>query len=383
VTVQGTSREQKPATLPGSDTGTAQVVTILGAGAMGSALATPLRARGHHVRLWGTWLDDDLLNAIEAGGNLRTNVPVPAGTALYRVDQLADALEGAGSVIIAVASAGVEAVVARVCQTGFDLSSAQAALLTSKGFARKSDGTVHLLTDAVRSVAAEYSPCAVPLVGVAGPCMANEVAASRPTAAVFASHHRECAEGAATLFATATYQPVVSDDEVGLEVSAALKNVYAIALGFADGLSEASTNAVPYRNLKSALFSRAIFEMSLITRELGGQVTTVYGLPGVGDLEVTGLVGRNKVFGSHIGGGQTAGEALSEMEATGQVVEGVPATRLATALTEQRLPAHADQLPLLHAIAGVVDEQADPYSTLVGAALTPLAPGSDSEGIVM
>lgn len=353
-----------------------QVVTILGAGAMGTALATPLRERGHEVRVWGTWLDDDLLDAVEAGRNLRTDVPVPAGTKLYHAEELWAALDGAGWVIIAVASAGVEAVTRRVCQAGFDLTTAQGVLLSSKGFSRESDGTVHLLTDAVRSVAAEHALGVVPLVAVGGPCMANEVAAGRPTAATFASVERRWAALAAALMGTAVYRPSVSEDEVGLEVAAALKNVYAIALGFADGLSQSELNQLPYHNLRSAIFSRATAEMAIIAQELGGQAATVYGLPGVGDLEVTGVAGRNAIFGRRIGGGESAGEALSAMKATGQVVEGVPATHLAMVLIEQRLPAQADRLLLLQAIASVVDERAEPFSALVGAALSATVPGA-------
>ena len=83
------------------------VITILGAGAMGSALATPLRAAGWETRLWGTWLDDHLLDACEAGKpHPRTNVPLAEGTKLYRAAQLAEALDGADAVILSVATAG-------------------------------------------------------------------------------------------------------------------------------------------------------------------------------------------------------------------------------------------------------------------------------------
>lgn len=347
-----------------------QVVTILGAGAMGSALATPLRERGHEVRLWGTWLDDDLLDAVEAGRNLRTDVPVPVGTAVYRAGELTTALDGAGWVVIAVASAGVEVVTRRVCQAGFDLTSAQGVLLTSKGFSKESDGSVRLLPDAVRSVAAEYTTGRLPLVAVGGPCMANEVAAGRPTAPTFASVDRRWADRAAALIGSEVYRPSVVEDEVGLEVAAALKNVYAIALGFADGLSQSKPNQVPYHNLRSAIFSHATAEMALVAQALGGAPATVYGLPGVGDLEVTGVAGRNAIFGRRIGDGETAGQALSAMNATGQVVEGVPATRLAMALVEQRLTALLDRLPLLRAIAAVIEGRVEPYSALVGAALS-------------
>jgi glycerol-3-phosphate dehydrogenase len=80
-------------------------VTILGAGAMGSALATPAAAAGNRVRLWGTWLDDDLLAGLRAGRpHPRTGVPPAPGVALHPSGELADALDGADLVAVATCS---------------------------------------------------------------------------------------------------------------------------------------------------------------------------------------------------------------------------------------------------------------------------------------
>jgi glycerol-3-phosphate dehydrogenase len=81
-------------------------VTVLGAGYMGSAMACVARRRGHDVRLWGTWLDDSLLDACERGEpHPRLKLPL-GGVALFRGAQLASALEGADLVVHAVNSDG-------------------------------------------------------------------------------------------------------------------------------------------------------------------------------------------------------------------------------------------------------------------------------------
>ena len=161
------------------------VITILGAGAMGSALATPLTQAGWETRLWGTWLDDHLIDACEAGdAHPRTKVPLASGTALYRSDDLDEALDGADAVFIAVASGGVPKVTELALPA---IAKASVLLCTSKGFWTDRGGRVRLLPDAIRTIAAENGALIPPIVAVGGPCKANEVAAGKPTATIYGS----------------------------------------------------------------------------------------------------------------------------------------------------------------------------------------------------
>ncbi|MGO1173928.1 MAG: NAD(P)H-dependent glycerol-3-phosphate dehydrogenase [Actinomycetaceae bacterium] len=341
-------------------------ITILGAGAMGSALATPYRAREHEVRLWGTWLDDHLLDAVEAGKpHPRTNVPLAEGTRLFRSDRLEEALDGAEYVVLAVASVGVEKV-AELAMPG--IAKARTLLLTSKGFAPDAEGRIELLPDAVRRVAAAAGTPLPPIVAVGGPCKANEVAADQWTATLYAGHDAGVVDEVAAALSSTAYRIEGSDDEVGLEVSAPMKNVYAIALGIADGLLEAQGR--PFHNLKAATFAQAVREIAALGEALGGRAGTVYGLAGVGDLEVTGLSGRNKVYGSRIGQGEGAKEALAAMEAAEQTVEGVPAAGLAVRLVDQVGQGLPERMPLLSAVAKIIDGAEDPAG-LVAAAVLP------------
>lgn len=350
-------------------------ICILGAGAMGSALATPLRAAGQPVRLWGTWLDDHLLDACAAGEpHPRTGVALPAGVELHRSTELEAALRGADLLVIAVASEGVEEVTRRAAR---GLTGARAVLLTSKGFAPDASGQVRLLPDAIRDVLREAGVACPPIVAVGGPCKANEVAAGRPTACVFACQDPAVAHDAAQRFSTASYRPLVLQDEVGVEVSAALKNVYAIALGFADGLAERTQE--PWHNLKAACFAQATREMAALAEALGGRAATAEGLAGTGDLEVTGLSGRNRVYGTRLGRGEGAQEALEAMQRAEQTVEGVAASEWAAVLVGQR---RLDRpLPLLSAVRALLEGADDPVEALTRAVL-PTAQGtlSDKDG---
>ncbi|MBC7725299.1 MAG: glycerol-3-phosphate dehydrogenase [Burkholderiaceae bacterium] len=332
---------------------------------MGSALATPLAARGQEVRLWGTWLDDHLLDAIEAGSpHPRTSVPVPDGVRLYRSDALTEALDGSDVVILAVASVGVDAVVRLAAP---HMGHVRLLGVTSKGFLEDSSGKVRLLPESITGIFESLGLPAPIVVAAGGPCKANEVALGRPTATVYGSDDIEAARSLARDIETDDYRIETIDDIIGLEVAAPLKNVYAIALGFADGLERATGE--PWHNLKSAIFAQALREMALVATTLGGRAETVFGLAGVGDLEVTGLSGRNKVYGARIGSGETAADALNAMILAEQTVEGVPAATLAVTLAASLLPEAGTTLPLLFAIGSIIEGGSDPLEQLTHAVL--------------
>lgn len=345
-------------------------ITVLGAGAMGSALCHPLVAAGWDVRLWGTWLDDHLIDACEKNEpHPRTNVPFVEGVELFRSDDLDKALDGTDVVVMSVSSEGVP----KVTELALDgISKAQALWLTSKGFCPDDDGHIDLLPEAIRKIAAKKGVDLPPIMAIAGPVKANECAAGEPTATIFGCRDLDVAVKYACEARSENYAIEPTDDEVGVEICAPMKNVYAIALGIADGLQEKT--GVPHHNLKAATFAQAVREMSLLGQAVGAKPETAFGLPGVGDLEVTGLSGRNKVYGSRIGNGETPDDALAEMKRLEQTVEGYPATGLAITFVEQSAPDLADQLPLLHAVRDILAGRVEDVKSVVGKAVLPAQP---------
>ena len=319
-------------------------ITVLGAGAMGSAICTPLADAGWDVRLWGTWLDDHLLDAIERGENHpRTNQPFAQGVTLYRSSELNEALAGADTVIVSVASVGVEQVVKMA------------------------------LPDSIRRIAADEGYDNLPpIIAVAGPVKANECAAREPTATIFGCKDLDVAIKYARAIRTDNYAIEATDDETGVEICAPMKNVFAIALGIADGLQEKT--GVPHHNLKAATFNEAVREMSILGTSQGTNETTAFGLPGVGDLEMTGLSGRNKFYGVRIGRGEGPKEALEEMARLEQTVEGVPAAGLAQKFVDQHAPELREQLPLMNAVIDVLSGEVEDVKTRIGQAVLPARP---------
>lgn len=346
------------------------IITILGAGAMGSGLCTPVSKAGWVVRLWGTWLDDHLLDACEAGKpHPRTKIPLAKGVKLFRSNDLQNALEGADVVVMSVASVGVPKVTEMALE---GISKAKALWLTSKGFCPDEKGKIQLLPEAIRTLAKQKGIQIPPIVAIAGPVKANECADGKPTATIFGCKDIEVSRKYAGEARTEVYCIEATDDEIGVEICAPMKNVYAIALGIADGLEKGT--GFPHHNLKAATFSRAIKEMSLLGQALGARMETAFGLPGVGDLEVTGLSGRNKVYGVRIGRGENAKDALKEMDRLEQTVEGVPAAGLAAKLVEQSAPQLKEELTLLKAVNEILAGTTRPVVNVLSEAVLPKKP---------
>jgi glycerol-3-phosphate dehydrogenase (NAD(P)+) len=347
-------------------------VAILGAGAMGSALATPAVAAGNRVRLWGTWLDGELLAELRAGRpHPRTGVPADPRVELHDAAGLAAALGGADLVAVAVSSEGVLEVVRRAASA---LAQGTPVLLCTKGFGRRPDGTVDLLPALLEAALPARLARSCPVVAVGGPCKADEVAAGRPTAAVFGGQDAAVTTWSARALATPAYRVHRTDDRAGVEVAAAAKNVYAIAVGVCHGLTEAGGR--PWHDLAAAVFTQAVAEMRRLAVAVGGREETVLGLAGLGDLEVTALSGRNRAFGARVGRGEPPEVALAALAAAGQTVEGVPAARLALELAgspARRRPGPAGGppagLPLLAAVNRILDGAPDPAALLAAAVL--------------
>jgi glycerol-3-phosphate dehydrogenase (NAD(P)+) len=345
------------------------VVAVLGAGAMGSALTTPAVA-ANQVRLWGTWLDGEILAELRAGRpHPATGVVVDRRVRLFDPDALAEAMDEAEMVVLAISS---EAVLDVLRVAVRHLRAGTVVPFVTKGFGRDQHGQVRLLPPLLEAAIPPDLRVRCPLVAIGGPCKANEVAAGRPTAAIYASRHAGAAGAVADLLGTDAYRVELSDDVVGVEASAAIKNVYAIGLGVCDGLGERGEpeeRGEPWHDLKAAVFTQAMAEMRRLAAVLGGREVTVNGLAGAGDLEVTGLSGRNRLYGLRIGKGEPADRALEAM-AAGQTVEGAPAARLARELAEQRADrVSPESLPLLQAINSILDGAADPARLLTDAAL--------------
>lgn len=339
---------------------------------MGSAFASVLARAGHDVCLWGTHLDTLIVGQLRDGQpHPRTRVAVPSSVEIMEAHQLEEAAHAAELVVLAVSSEGALPTVSLALPLLPDEPLAM--LVLTKGLAVSPEGRVELFNDAIRRVQSAHM-VDMPIVGVGGPCKANEVAIGRPTFSVLAADRPGVADKVAALVSTGSYRATASDDIVGIETSAALKNLYAVALGVCDGLT--AKGGQPWHNLRAAVFTQAVSELRQIVCSLGGRPETVHGLAGIGDLDVTAHSGRNRAFGEQLGRGETVRAAHQAMVDAGLTIEGLAVAGLARRFVLERFGEEAlEALPLLDVLTSALirgDESLDDPARLSAAVLTGL-----------
>ena len=309
-----------------------QPIAVLGAGSWGTALSLLLAGNGYMVRLWDR--DAGRVADIAAHRENRRYLPslrLPA--TIFPTMLLADAVGGAGAVVIAVPSGAVRAVLAAAkpfLQKNTDL------VLAAKGM---EDGSGLLPAEVAAELLGEL-PFAVTVLS--GPNLAGEVAKGVPTAAVAACPDDDAARRVALLFNSATFRVYTSPDRIGVEIGGALKNVLAIAGGISDGLGFGD-------NTKAALLTRGLAEMARYGAARGATAATFYGLAGVGDLMATAAsrLSRNYRVGEGVAKGESLDEVLIRL---GQVAEGVTTAKAVTA----RASEIGVELPVCDAVARVL-----------------------------
>lgn len=332
-----------------------EVVSVLGAGAMGIALALVLDRAGNRVSVCGTEFDGSILEAIERDRiHPVLRQPVPSSILLVGPEDWNEPLVEAGIVAVAVTSRGLRETVKSI--SGY-LSEEAVWAIATKGWDPQTSQPV---SEVVSGVDPDH-----PLVIVVGPSLAGELAAGTPTGLVCASTNREASRRVADALRSSTVRTFTSDDVAGVEVGAAVKNVLAIAIGMCDGIAEVSSR--PMSNTKAALFSRGLVEMGRLAVALGGKQETVLGLAGAGDLFVTVLGGRNGRFGRLVGTGLAPGRAFEEMNTT---VEGYENAAAALVLAK-RLDLH---LPIVEMVYSVLYEDKPADEAIDAVAVGPVEP---------
>jgi glycerol-3-phosphate dehydrogenase (NAD(P)+) len=187
-----------------------------------------------------------------------------------------------------------------------------------------------------------------PVAVLSGPTFAREIAAGEPAAIVIAAAELGVAEQIQRAFSTPTLRFYTSQDVVGVEIGAALKNVIALGAGICSGLGLGS-------NSVAALVTRGLAEITRLAVVLGGKERTLSGLAGLGDLVLTatGNLSRNRAVGLQLGQGRKLPEILAQ---TPMVAEGVSTCRAAYQLALR----HNVSLPIIAKMHGVLYEDKDP-----------------------
>jgi len=289
-------------------------IAILGAGVMASALTFPLADNGHDLRLVGTHLDREIIDAVRASGvHPGLGRALPDRVRPYQVEEAASAFDGAEVALSGVNSFGVAWAGQRLATL---LEPGMLVIAIAKGMVAHDNGDLRLLPRVLAEQVPAELRARVSWAAIGGPSIAGEVAARRETCVVFTGDEQAALDRLATAFRTGWYHVWTSTDLVGVEVCAALKNCYALGIGFAEGiLGRLREDDSPDRNhnYEAALFAQAMREIVQMVRLLGGRPETPYGLAGAGDLFVTSTGGRNVRAGRLVGGGLRFSDARARL----------------------------------------------------------------------
>ena len=288
-------------------------ISILGAGAWGTALALSLARRGgHQLCLWShsAGLAAQLSDAGE-------NLPYLPGFTLpvdiHVTSDLARAIFEADILLCVTPAQHLRGV---ITHTAPMLTKNQIVVSASKGI---EEATFLRMSQVVASVT--DNPFAV----LSGPSFAQEVAAGVPTAIVVASQQPATAQVVQRDLASDSLRVYTNDDVIGVELGGSLKNVIALAAGVATGLNLG-------HNASAALITRGIAEMTRLAVACGGRRQTLAGLSGLGDLVLTctGSLSRNRAVGIELGRGRQLPGIVAGLN--GKVAEGIRSTAAALGL---------------------------------------------------
>jgi glycerol-3-phosphate dehydrogenase (NAD(P)+) len=306
-------------------------ITILGAGAWGTALAISISAR-NDVVLWGR--NPEMMQRIQSERVNQDYLPgfSLAATVVATAD-LAQALQhvaGSGLLIVASSVAGLRPIL-QMCLP-YQIKNV---VWLCKGFEEGSQLLPH-------QIAHEILGDQV-LTGVlSGPSFAQEVAQGMPCALTIASASDALCQQVVAAVHGDAMRVYTSDDVIGVEVGGAVKNILAIATGIADGVGLGL-------NARAALMTRGLAEISRLGTALGGRSETLMGLTGVGDLILTctGDLSRNRKVGLFLAQGKSLTNIVKEL---GHVAEGVRCAQAVKLLAEKL----GVEMPVTDAVAGVL-----------------------------
>ena len=292
-------------------------IAVIGGGSWGTTLANLLVDKGNSVTIYDVSVDT--INDIN---EFHTNKKLPQSVlnaSLKATDNLLLALTDVDIIVLALPTAFIRTVLRDINKL---LAKSVVFCNVSKGIELNTHKRVSEIVQDEIDIELIKS-----YVVLSGPSHAEEVIQKKITSVVAASNDLEYAKKIQELFSNNYFRVYTSTDLIAVELSGSLKNIFAIASGIVDGLGYGI-------NTKSALITRGLVEMKRIVEAMGGNISTLNGLVGVGDLIVTCTtsLSRNYSFGILIGKGRSFTEAQEEIQ---MVVEGTKTCKSAHNLSQE------------------------------------------------
>jgi len=289
-------------------------IVVIGAGAMGTAFTIPCLDNNHDTNIIGTHLENDFIDLVKANKRLHPglDINIPEGINLIKYENFNSLLNSnVDLIVLGISSKGIEWVAEQISTVYKDKKLPNLLMLT-KGLSIHNNN-YELLVDKLERLLSEKGIKEISISAVGGPCLATGLANKVHSSVVVANKDISVAKKIAEMLNTNYYHTSYTNDLNGVEVSAAVKNIFSMAVGAAKGLCSKNVSEEirekNYLNTASALIKQSIQEMEIFTKHLKGKEETVRGLAGLGDLYVSSGGGRNSKMGSYIGEGMTFSEA--------------------------------------------------------------------------
>ena len=289
-------------------------IIIIGAGAMGSAFAIPCFDNNHDVNIVGTHLEDEFIDKLKENKNFHPglNIDIPDGIKIFKYEKLDEILANKiDLIVLGISSKGIEWVSEQLYRV-YSKKKIPKLLLLTKGLSIFNNN-YELLVNKLERLLNSKGIKDINISAIGGPCLATGLANKVHSSVVVANKDLNVAKNISSLLNNNYYHTSFSDDLNGVEVSAAIKNIFSMAVGTAkDICSNNISDEVReknYLNTASALINQSIHEMDIFVERLKGKKETVKGLAGLGDLYVSSGGGRNSKMGYYIGQGMTFSEA--------------------------------------------------------------------------
>ncbi len=317
-------------------------ISIIGAGAFGTAMAATAARAGNDVLLWAH--DPSVTEGIrETGLNPNYLAGVKLGENVRATSDIEEAATFSDALFMVVPSHHYREVLGKIAR---HLTNPVGIVSGTKGIEnetleRMSEISSHVLGDRLNAFAV-----------LSGPTFALECARADPSAAVIASKNIDFAQQLQQAMSSPTFRLYHSTDVVGVELAGSLKNVVAIAAGVIEGLGLGS-------NTNAALVTRGLHEITRLGVALGGKLETFAGLAGMGDLVLTctGALSRNRTVGVLLGQGKKLEDILRDAKF---VAEGIKTSKSAKQLAER----HQIEMPITTEMYRVLYEDEEPRGAI-------------------
>ncbi|MBI2582056.1 NAD(P)-dependent glycerol-3-phosphate dehydrogenase [Candidatus Woesearchaeota archaeon] len=298
---------------------------ILGGGSWGSALAITLAKNNHQVKVWEFFQEQAQEMQQKRVCKLLPNALLPDN--IFISHKIEEIVSDTDVILLVVPSDKVEVTVEKAKHLFLN----QPVIICSKGFGEG----LQLLSEAVQKQVAGNVYC------LYGPTHAEEVCQGMFSGIVLAGKAGKERQQLQESFHSPVFNVEVSDDIIGVQLCAALKNILAVFVGILDGKKLGD-------NAKAYVITKGLEEIKTIGLKMGAKSETFHGLAGIGDVIVTATSkhSRNRHVGEEVGKGRKLDEVLAEMK---MVAEGVTAVKRAIGFKE-KLGLHLPLVEGLHTI---------------------------------